>query len=341
MSDIKIIKDLEELRDSIETIDTDFVLILVDANVYNIYRKKFDFLNFKSKKVAVWKCLEGERTKSYDELKNALEFFLSKKAHRNAHLVAFGGGAASDFGGLVASMLLRGVKWSVIPTSLLGMIDAAVGGKVAINSEHGKNLVGAFHLPENVFIFQDFLETLPDINILGGKGEMLKYCFLSKKINEAILSDSSLSEIIELCARYKQEIVDADFKEGGKRKILNLGHTLGHAFERIYELEHGIAVFWGMVVMFYIFEDEEDLVNLRALVDKLELNFGDSPWFNKTFPVEDIMNYIRNDKKASSVERLDIVRLDGLGQPVIENVLFTDIENKLSEKKDELRKFIL
>ncbi len=341
MSDIKIIKDLEELRDNIEDIDTDFVLILVDANVYNIYRKKFDFLNFKNKKVAVWKSLEGERTKCYDELKNALEFFLSKKAHRNTHLIAIGGGAASDFGGLVASMLLRGVKWSVIPTSLLGMIDAAVGGKVAINSEHGKNLVGAFHLPVNVLILKDFLETLPDINILGGKGEMLKYCFLSREINNAILNDSSLSDIIELCAKYKQEIVDADFKESGKRKILNLGHTLGHAFERIYELEHGIAVFWGMVVMFYIYDDEDHLVNLRALVDKLELNFGEPPWFNKTFPVEDIMNYIQSDKKASSIDRLDIVRIDDLGQPIIQNVLFNDIENKLREKKDELRKFIL
>ena len=93
--------------------------------------------------------------------------------------------------------------------------------------------------------------------------------------------------------------------------------------------------------MFYIYDDEDHLVNLRALVDKLELNFGEPPWFNKTFPVEDIMNYIQSDKKASSIDRLDIVRIDDIGQPIIQNVLFNDIENKLREKKDELRKFIL
>ena len=341
MSEIVHVSSLESLKERIQAIETDMILIVIDSNVYNLYRKKFDFLNFKGKKTAIWKCLEGEATKNYDELKHALEFFLSKKAHRNAHLVAFGGGAASDFGGFVASMLLRGISWSVVPTSLLAMIDAAIGGKVAINSEYGKNLVGAFHMPKNIFLHEEFLITLPEINMLGGKGELLKYFFLSKTIHDLVMSDADFSEVINHCALYKQQIVDEDFKEGGKRKILNLGHTLGHAIEKIYELEHGIAVFWGLVLIFYIFDDHENLTQLKVAVDKLKLNFGDSPWLNKTFPVSEVLEYIRNDKKALDLKTLDIITMKDIGEPQIMTVSFDDIASKLEEKKDELRKFIL
>lgn len=340
MSNMVSVVSLEALRKQIEGIESDLILLVVDSNVYNLYRKEFDFIKFKDKKVHLWKCLEGENTKVYDELKHALEFFLSKGVHRKAHLVAFGGGACSDFAGLVASMLLRGIKWSVVPTTLLSMIDASIGGKVAINSEYGKNLVGAFHLPENIFFYYDFLKTLDTHNMKGGKGELLKYCFLDRDIYQAVKDGAELNDVVQMCAKYKQKIVDEDFKEGDRRKILNLGHTIGHAIEKIYELPHGIAVCWGMVVIYKLFNLDESLIKMKILIEKLDLELGESPWFNKSFPVDDIMAYITKDKKAVSNDSIEVVLLEDIGQPVIKKEKFDFINNQLEQRKDELRKFI-
>lgn len=340
MSKLLNVASLEELHSKLEKIESDTILMVVDANVYNLYRKSFDFLNVKGKKVHLWKCLEGEETKVYDELKHCLEFFLSKGVHRNSHLVAFGGGACSDFAGLVASMLLRGVSWSVIPTTLLSMIDAAIGGKVAINSEYGKNLVGAFHMPDEVLIYQGFLNTLDSENLNSGKGELLKYCFLKNEIGEEVLLSSDLTNVINMCAEFKQEIVEDDFKEGGKRKTLNLGHTIGHALEKIFYLPHGIAVCWGMLVMFKIFDDVPSLIKLKEYGMKLGVPLDLPPWHNKSFPVESIMSYIQKDKKSVSTDEIDII-LANDGEISIKRISFQELENKLSEKVDELRKFIL
>ena len=341
MSNLLNVKSLEVLKKEFEKLNTDTILLVVDANVYNLYRKSFDFLNIKGKKVHIWKCLDGEETKDYDELKHCLEFFLSKGVHRRSHLIAIGGGACSDFAGLVASMLLRGVHWSVVPTTLLSMIDASIGGKVAINSEYGKNLVGAFHLPDNIYIHQDFLDTLDSSNINSGRGELLKYCFLDKEIGKMILDEHNFNEVIQSCAKYKQQIVEEDFKESGKRKVLNLGHTVGHVLERIFNLPHGVAVAWGILVIFKMYDDSKNLIMLKEFSGKLSINLEQPPWHNKSFPIDDIMNYIRKDKKAVTSEELDIIKIQEIGSPEIERIKFSEFEKNLSEKVDELRKFIL
>jgi len=340
VSNLTNVNSLDDLYQKISSIESDTILIIVDANVYNLYRKSFNFLSIKDKKVHLWKCLEGEQTKVYDELKHCLEFFLSKGVHRKAHLVAFGGGACSDFAGLVASMLLRGINWSVIPTTLLSMIDASIGGKVAINSEYGKNLVGAFHLPDSVYLYQGFLNTLDSENLNSGKGELLKYCFLDKEIGDAVIVDNDLNSVIEKCALFKQQIVEEDFKEGGRRKVLNLGHSIGHALERIFYLPHGIAVCWGMLVIFKMYEDNSSLIKLKEFGNKLGLPLDMPPWHNKSFPVGEIMSYIKKDKKAVSTGELDIILMEE-NEAIIKRVSFDDFEARLSEKVDELRKFIL
>lgn len=340
MSKLLNILSLEELHNKISQIESDTILMVVDANVYNLYRKSFDFLKIEGKKVHLWKCLEGEQTKVYDELKHCLEFFLSKGVHRNSHLVAFGGGACSDFAGLVASMLLRGIEWSVIPTTLLSMIDASIGGKVAINSEYGKNLVGAFHLPQNIFIYQGFLNTLDTENLNSGKGELLKYCYLDKEIGKKVITSHDYTAVIEDCAKFKQAIVEDDFKEGGKRKILNLGHTIGHAFEKIFAMPHGISVCWGLLVIFKMYDDTQSLIRLKEYGGRLSLPLDLPPWHNKSFPVEMIMEYIKKDKKAVSTGELDIILIED-EEVVIKRESFEVFQSKLSEKADELRKFIL
>lgn len=340
MSKLRQIVNLDSLKKQLEEIDTDTILMVVDTTVYNIYRKEFDFLKWKNKKVHLWKCLEGESTKVFDELKNCVEFFLSRGIHRNAHLVAFGGGACSDFAGLVAALLLRGISWSVVPTTTLAMIDAAIGGKVAINSESGKNLIGAFHMPENIYFVYQFNESLDRATRQCGNGELFKYAFLDIKIYSAIINGAKQEDVIALCAEYKQKIVEDDFKESNKRKILNLGHTFGHAIERIYKIPHGVAVAWGMVIIFTIFDQEKNLIEMKKLLEFIDLDLTESPWHNKSFPIEEIMNLVARDKKSISQEEIEVILLDEIGLPSINKVSFIELEKKLREKQDVIRKFM-
>lgn len=340
MSKLKQIVNLESLKKQLEEIETDTILLVVDTNVYNIYRKDFDFLKWKNKKVHLWKCPEGEGTKVFEELKNCLEFFLSRGIHRNAHLVAFGGGACSDFGGLVASLILRGIKWSVVPTTTLSMIDASIGGKVAINSDSGKNLIGAFHMPEAIYFVSQFIETLDRGTRQCGNGELFKYAFLDIRIYNAIINSQKQDEIITLCANYKQKVVEEDFKESNKRKVLNLGHTFGHAIERIYKIPHGVAVAWGMVIMFSIYDQSHNLIEMKKLLEFIDLNMSESPWHNKNFPIEEIMTLVTKDKKSVTTTEIEIILVDEIGLPAIKKVSFEELERKLREKQDVLRKFM-
>ena len=173
-------------------------------------------------------------------------------------IVAVGGGAATDLGGYVAAAWMRGIKVYQVPTTLLAMVDAAVGGKTGINTAAGKNLVGAFHEPSGVFVDLDFLRTLPKAELVAGSAEIIKAGFIS---DTAILDlyeadpaacldvDGALPELIERAIRVKAHVVGEDLKESGLRETLNYGHTFGHAVERYedYRWRHGHAVAVGMV----------------------------------------------------------------------------------------------
>ena len=250
---------IEAILKEIDQIDTDLLLFVVDGKVWEKYGSHFDFKrDFPNKKVHLWKNPEGERTKLHSEYISCTDFFLEKGVHRHAHLIAVGGGATSDFAGFVAATLLRGISWSIIPTTILAMVDASLGGKVSINTKAGKNLLGAFHLPEKVWADLNFLKTLSPNEVRSGKGEILKYAYLDKGIYDAVMSSNGdLREIIPQCAEYKLKVTVSDFRERGQRKLLNLGHTFGHGLERIYNLPHGEAVMWGVVLICYLFHKEQ------------------------------------------------------------------------------------
>jgi 3-dehydroquinate synthase len=178
---------------------------------------------------------------------------------RTDAVIGFGGGSTTDLAGFVAATWLRGVKLIQVPTTLLGMVDAAIGGKTGINTSEGKNLVGAFHAPAKVIIDLDTLHSLARNEILAGFGEVVKYGFIADpRILELIEQDVALAtdpsttafqEIIERCVAIKARVVGEDFKETGLREILNYGHTLGHAIEHAerYKWRHGAAISIGMV----------------------------------------------------------------------------------------------
>jgi 3-dehydroquinate synthetase len=165
---------LENIIQEINALQTDTVLVIADHHVWTMYSKDILLEQIENKKVIFWKAADGEKVKNINDFQNAVEFFLDKGIHRKAHMVVIGGGATSDFGGFVASTILRGIQWSVIPTTLLSMVDASIGGKVAINSKLGKNLIGAFHLPSNVWICPKFIETVEWVKFLSTAFLILK-----------------------------------------------------------------------------------------------------------------------------------------------------------------------
>lgn len=339
-TDIKHI-EFDSIIDEINKIDTDTVLIIADHQVWSLYSKDIQLEKIENKKVLFWKASDGEKVKNITDFQNAIEFFLEKGIHRNAHLIVIGGGATSDFGGFVAATILRGIRWSVVPTTLLSMVDASIGGKVAINSKSGKNLLGAFHLPTNVWISPKFLETLPAVEKNSGLGEVLKYCFLDFTIYDLVIRKADMSEIINECAKYKEKLTKEDLKEVGVRKTLNLGHTFGHAIEFIYNIPHGEAVFWGIALLFKLFGNEKNLNDIAALKKALEISADHSPWFNKEFPIDKIMMYLSKDKKISALSSIDLVLIKDIGNVEIESKSFDDIQATMEASKDELRKFTI
>lgn len=337
---IKNIK-LESIVDEINKLDTDTVLLVVDHIFWSLYSKELILENIENKKVIFWKSPDGEKVKNINDFQNAVEFFLEKGIHRNAHLVAIGGGAVSDFAGFVAATILRGIPWSIIPTTLLSMVDASIGGKVAINSKSGKNLIGAYHMPSNVWICPKFIKTLPEVEKNSGMGEVLKYCFLDYSIYDLAIKKAPIENIIDACTHYKQKLTDEDFKETGIRRILNLGHSFGHALEFIYNLSHGEAVMWGMVLVFKVFGSEKNINDVIALKNALGVPGKNPPWFNKEFPIEKIMIYLSKDKKISALSSIDLVLVQDIGNAHVERKTFEEIQDVLESNKDELKKFTL
>jgi 3-dehydroquinate synthase len=270
-----------------------------------------------------------EDEKNLEVYGQAIEFFLKQGISRDSTLYAFGGGATTDFAGFVASTILRGIKWVAIPTTLLAMIDGSIGGKVAINMPQGKNLIGAFHSPEKIMICGDFLTSLPDKEWMSGKGEVLKYGFLDPEINELILKKVAIENIAVACAKYKNDVVERDFRERGERIHLNLGHTLGHAFELALKIPHGHAIAMGMKYLFKIMKLDEALFQWEQMVKALNLPAEKFELVNfSKFDIKAFIDYLEQDKKKTETS-LRLVLVKGIGFCYVEEVSIKDFKTKI------------
>lgn len=275
-----------------------------------------------------------EEEKNLEVYGEAIEFLLKQGISRSSTLYVFGGGATTDFGGFVASTILRGIKWVAIPSTLLAMIDGSIGGKVAINMVQGKNLIGSFHCPEKVMICADFLTSLPEKEWMSGKGEVLKYGFLSKEIYELILKKSPIEDIALACAKFKNDVVEKDFREVGERITLNLGHTLGHAFEKSLKIPHGHAVAMGLKYLFKIMNMTDALTDWEKMVKALSLpiekfDVGNFP----SFDIKSFLSYIDQDKKKQE-SNLRLVLVKGIGFCYVEEVPLKDFKIKIQSHAD-------
>jgi 3-dehydroquinate synthase len=247
---------------------------------------------------------------------------------RSDSIIGFGGGSTTDLAGFVAATWLRGVAYIAIPTTLLGMVDAAVGGKTGINTAEGKNLVGAFYAPRAVVCDLDTLETLSRIELISGFGEVVKYGFISdERILELLESDldtatdvqsEQFREVIERCISVKARVVSSDFKEAGEREILNYGHTLGHAIELAerFQWRHGAAISVGMMFVaqlgLLVGNTPVELVDRQQRI----LTSLGLPTTYRPGRFNQLLEAMRRDKKARG-GAIRFVALDGIGRPRI------------------------
>ncbi|MBU3691967.1 MAG: 3-dehydroquinate synthase [Candidatus Nanopelagicaceae bacterium] len=260
---------------------------------------------------------DGESQKNGEVYLSVLNQLAQTGISRSAVLIGIGGGATTDLVGFLAATYMRGISWIAVPTSLAGMVDAAIGGKTGINLPSGKNLAGSFHSPLAVLINEEFLSTLPDRDVNAGMAEVIKCGFISDpKILELCESNplTNRSELIWRAANVKAEVVSKDFKESSLREILNYGHTLGHAIEKHcgYQLRHGEAISIGLVFAAHLSKEKLGLDS--AIVEQhskllqrfnLPIRYRKDAW-------DELYRLMQLDKKKTNVG-LRFIGLKGVG----------------------------
>jgi 3-dehydroquinate synthase len=249
--------------------------------------------NRAGRKLEILEMPDGERSKKLAQVEKLAARLVKRGADRRSVVLAFGGGVVGDVGGFLASVFMRGVPVVQVPTTLLAQVDSAIGGKTGVNLASGKNLIGTFHQPLAVLVDPDVLATLPEREYRSGLFEAMKYGVirnpaifeLMESNREALLRrDGALLEtLITECIRVKADVVSADERESGERRILNFGHTIGHALEAetgYRKLLHGEAVGWGMIaaaLIGYALDKTDSLTAQRIIATVLA--YGALPRF--------------------------------------------------------------
>ena len=290
--------------------------VITDTNVAALYGKRLDG--------DLFTVPPGEKSKTLTVAQDLMSQMVQAGCGRNTTIVALGGGMITDLAGFVASTFCRGVPLILIPTTLLAMVDAAIGGKTAVNLPEGKNLVGSYYFPKQVILHLPFLETLPEVEWENGIVEILKVGLVTDPDLFHHFSQIPIEELVKRAIEAKRRIVAQDPYETGKRAILNLGHTIGHALETFshYTMSHGAAVAVGIVL-------EARLSHAMGILSKMDLFAIES-----RFPIpqlqcapEQIIDLIKVDKKSKDGVP-HFVLLEKIGHPCIRSVslnLLTEI----------------
>ncbi|MBR1891833.1 MAG: 3-dehydroquinate synthase, partial [Clostridia bacterium] len=223
------------------------LLVVTDGKLFGIHKKLFDGF-FPDKQVYYFRVPRGEGGKDFTVYYDLNELAFQKKFSRFDGVIAFGGGSVGDIAGFFASTYKRGLTFVNVPTTVLSMADASVGGKTAINFNGVKNVIGTFYQPKLTFINVELIKTLDEKNYKNGYGEIVKYCFLDGKVNAIDLNKAFDEDFAYRCLKIKSGLVEKDFFDQGERNLLNLGHTFGHAIERLsrFRLSHGECVVCGL-----------------------------------------------------------------------------------------------
>ena len=316
-------------------------MLITQEEIFNLYKSSFNELS-DIVNVNIFLINQGEEAKSFESISSIVNDMASKHFDRSSLVFAVGGGVVGDVAGFAASIFMRGIKYIQYPTTLLAMVDSAIGGKTGINLQSGKNLVGRIYQPIAVEIDINFLSTLPKREMNASLAEVVKYGFIyDKEFFEYLTTNITeidnknmdvLQKIIIQCCEIKGDIVSEDENENELRMILNFGHTVGHGLESFKEykdLLHGEAIFYGMKCALYLsnkfgkLSDREYMSSIQFLskFDLPDLDIDDKDTF---------INFVKNDKKFRN-KKIRFILLDEIGKSRIsENISFDQIKESLS-----------
>jgi len=307
-------------------------VIITDVNVGHLYP-------LESMASDVITIGTGEEIKTLDTVRDIYAHLVSSEADRSAFIVGIGGGIVCDITGFVASTFLRGVRFGFVATTLLAQVDASVGGKNGVNFKGYKNMVGLFHQPEFVICDPELLKTLPQKEIFCGLAEIVKHAaiadadlfeYLEKHAEDILALDrQAIQKLVRVSVRIKSSIVSRDETEKGERRLLNFGHTFGHAIEKVTGVAHGEAVSMGMVIASALsvkkslLSAQEDQ-RLRVVLQNLKL-----PTRLEAQP-QKILDAITQDKKRAG-DRIHFVLLNGIGGARVDQLGLQELKGALNE----------
>jgi len=314
------------------------IVFITDDNIYKLY----NYL-FKDNKIIV--IPPGEDNKDLNTVISIYDQLIEYEVSKNTMIVGVGGGIVTDITGFVATTYLRGVRFGFVSTTLLGIVDASIGGKNGVNFYNYKNIIGTIKKPEFIYWNIDFLKTLPERELHAGFGEILKYAIgfdkelfdilLKFSYNELINDKEAFYSVINRCIEIKKKIITQDLQEKNIRRKLNLGHTIAHAIEKhTHEIVHGEAVGIGLYVMAF-YSGTENKIELPILSDILKLlKKYDLSYENKYDYKEllrDCIDNIKCDKKKTDSKTIDIVVITDYGKCDIESIDIDVFKKTLKE----------
>lgn len=308
-----------------EIVDKTNAIIITDENVYNAHTKRF----------RNWNCIvltPGEEFKVQSTVDDVIDQLIEMEADRKTILVGVGGGVVTDITGYVASVYMRGISFGFIPTSLLAMVDASIGGKNGIDVGVYKNMVGVIRQPRFILHDMVFLNSLPQNEWKNGFAEIIKHAAIKdaimfKELESSTLkkyqkSQTAICELVRRNAIIKTKVVQRDEFEKGERRLLNFGHTLGHALENQYELSHGQAISIGMTYASVISEKIlgfKEPGRVAGLLFKYDLpTFAD-------FDKQKVFEVLKMDKKRERKE-MNYVMLEKIGKGVVKSIQLDELE---------------
>jgi len=308
----------------------DNTVIITDENIFQKNQKKFEG----------WKTIvikAGEQHKHQRTVDSIIEQLITHGAERKSFIVGVGGGVVTDIAGYVAGVYMRGVKFGFVPTSILAMVDAAIGGKNGIDVGVYKNMVGLIRQPAFLLYDYSFLKSLPNKEWINGFAEIIKHACIKdaamfKSLEQHKLRDFQkdnelLNKLIQRNALIKSKVIQQDEFEQGDRKLLNYGHTLGHAIENTYHLPHGHAVTIGMVVAAYLSENLvgfKDVKRVASLIVQYDL-----PAFYK-FDTEKAIEVMQADKKRVK-DVINYILLEKIGKGIVKPLRVEEIKQTLEQ----------
>ena len=310
-------------------------IIVTDKNVQELYGHFWNDL-------PVIIIGTGEKIKTLATINKNYSQLMNFQADRSAFIVGIGGGIVCDIAGFVASTYLRGIRFGFVPTTLLAQVDASVGGKNGVNFKGFKNIIGTFNQPEFVICDPEVLHSLPGIELSNGFAEIVKhtliandamFSYLENNFEKALnLDNEVISKLVAHSIRIKSGIVNRDEKESGERRLLNFGHTFGHAIEKISGISHGQSVSLGMVIAARFSQNHGYLsIEETERIKNLLRHFG-LP-VEGDFDHEKLIKAILKDKKRTA-EKIAFILLAKIGEARVAEIPIADLKKMLTPTKD-------